>query len=123
MGSPCDRINRAYPENPLKPRLPLCQITERIGKVENTKKPGKTSDYAGDFASLPGPQAATRLYSSKVTDRRSLQPFTFQPVTLGFCHTRPGCPIWMPTSPKEEPNEAVEGKIMRIRSTWFFEAN
>ena len=48
--------------------------------------------HFGDFASLPGPQAATRLYSSKVTDRRSLQPFTFQPVTLGLCHrTRRAC--------------------------------
>src|SRR6516165_9727234 len=59
-----------------------------------------TSHFEGETATLPGPQAATRLYSSKVTDRRSLQPFTFQPVTLGLRHTTWDRPVWEASFPE-----------------------
>jgi hypothetical protein len=70
------------------------------GKEEIAKKRGKRSGLGVEFATLPGPQAATRLYSIKVTDRRSLQPFTFQPVTLGLGHTTWDRPVWEASFPE-----------------------
>jgi hypothetical protein len=103
---------------------PLCQMARPFGRVGCASQVFYfwflTPIQRGDFAKLPGPQAATRLYSSKVTDRRSLQPFTFEPVTLGPCQRPPAekrpsprrkhaCPTTGKLAPKTRGSHSCDG--------------